>query len=165
MTNPTPKPQAKSEATTPTRPCPACSTVVPAADINATMLVASVGDTSIDEMRLRRRARRAGDIEESLRLRQVAGQVRDEAPETEPKSGDDVCPACRTENVAINESRLSDLGRRMLARSRAGATESAVDEIRERKSRKSREVFAEGNRKRAVAREGLRKIHGGRWGA
>ncbi|WP_157159148.1 hypothetical protein [Gordonia namibiensis] len=45
-----------------------------------------------------------------------------------------------------------------------GGAEGAVDEIRERKSAKGRAELDEDNRKRAVAREGLRQVHGGRWG-
>ncbi|MCZ4581810.1 MULTISPECIES: hypothetical protein [Gordonia] len=165
MTNPTTPKKKPTKPATPTRPCPACATVVPAADINPSMVTAAVSDPEIDAMRLQRRARRSGDIEKGLRLRQVAGEVRDEAFEVEPHAGDDQCPTCRSERVAVNESKLSTLGKRMLARSRQQATEGAVDEIRERKSRKSRDELADGNRQRAVAREGLRKVHGGRWGA
>ncbi|GAC00409.1 hypothetical protein GONAM_15_01180 [Gordonia namibiensis NBRC 108229] len=77
----------------------------PAADINPNMLLSNVSDVGIDELRLRRRACRTGDIEEAHRLRQVAGQIRDETPEDAPRDGDDTCPACRSERVSVDETK------------------------------------------------------------
>lgn len=152
MTNPTPSRKAQ----VPARPCPACATVVPADQINPNALTSNVSDASIDALRLRRRARRTGDIESALRLRQTATEVGNEAPDAHAVKGDDVCPACGTENVRVNESKLSAYGKRLLASGRQDSTSAAVDEIRKRKGAASVARIGEHNRRAAAARSALR---------
>ncbi|UZF54320.1 hypothetical protein LH935_16360 [Gordonia polyisoprenivorans] len=161
---------AKSPTPTEQTRCPACGSRVAPADIDAQMLAADADPTEIDALRAQRQARKAGavgDIRARVDALDLADKVRANAaprPGDGPTKGTDTCPACGSEHVVVDSSKLSVVGRRILARSASQATAKSVDQIRSAKSAPSKAKMAEDNRRAAVAREGARKSAARRWG-
>ncbi|MGV9794431.1 hypothetical protein [Gordonia sp. NPDC003422] len=155
-----------------TTPCPACHTLVSAEDVDSSMLRADAPNQSIEQAILARRARRAqmaGDLPEVAAQKDVAERLRHhakaDAEDRPAQPGSDICPACTSKNITVDESMLSSFGRRELRRSRQRSTDEAVQAIRDRKSAPSRAAQAKENAARAERRRAAHRRAAGRWAA
>lgn len=133
--------------------CPACSTTVAKTAVDPTTVAAPSSDPEVArDIRERRisRAERRGFYDIAADLSVIADRqqrVAEEQEQPEPRAGLDICPACQSPDVAVNEAVLTPTGRRALQLSRSDGIDRAR-KVREEKSEVSQQMHKRNKRLR-----------------